>query len=255
MSWAARLVPYAIYREKLGFVPHIVRAQTGLPRLIEAQAKLENAILFKEKALGQRQKESLFLVVAASQGDRYGAGMHYAILRKLGLTEAELDDLLRDYRQAGLPPADVALLDFCLKLSHWGPWVEASDWEKLRAIGFGENAIHEAVLVTGMVSYLCALAGGLGAEPEFEMPPLPAAKIAPAPPRIPPDEHAAREEASYLHSIYQVPTFAPFELIQRTHGYIPNFFRAQTARADLDCGGSRSHCGNPASGRHTEPQA
>ncbi len=227
-------VPYAIYREKLGFVPHIVRAQTGLPRLIEAQAKLENAILFEEKALGQRQKESLFLVVTASQGDRYGAGMHYEILRKLGLTEAELDDLLRDYRQAGLPPAEVALLDFCVKLSHWGPWVEASDWEKLRAIGFGENAIHEAVLVTGMVSYLCALAGGLGAEPEFEMPPLPATKIVPAPPRIPPDRHAAREKVSYLHSIYQSPkTFAPFELIQRTHGYIPNFFRAQSARADL----------------------
>jgi RNA polymerase sigma-70 factor (ECF subfamily) len=223
--------PFAVYTENLGFVPAIVRAQTLLPRLIEAQSKLEKAILFAENSLSRRLKEKIFLVVAASRRDSYGVLMH---CRLLGAPEAELDILLADYRNAGLPSAEAALVDFCLKLAHWGPWVQASDWEGLREKDFSEDAIQEAVLVTGLASYLGALAAGLGVAPDFGERRLPEIKIAPPPPRTPPDSHAAREKVSYLSSIYQSPkTFPPFELIQRTHGYIPNFFRAQTSRADL----------------------
>jgi RNA polymerase sigma-70 factor (ECF subfamily) len=223
--------PFAVYTENLGFVPAIVRAQTLLPRLIEAQSKLERAILFEENSLPRRLKEQIFLVVAASRRDSYGVMMHS---RFLDAPEAEIDGLLTDYRTAGLAPTEVALVDFCLKVSHWGPWVQASDWEGLRQAGFSEDAIQEAVLVTGMASYLGALAAGLGVPPEFGQRPLPEVKVVPPAPRTPPDSHAVREKVSYLSSIYQSPkTFPPFELIQRTHGYIPNFFRAQTARADL----------------------
>jgi RNA polymerase sigma-70 factor, ECF subfamily len=226
--------PFSVYREKLGFVPRIVRAQTLLPRLIEAQAKLENAVLFEEKSLPRTTKERIFLVVATSRGDTYCVALHVKVLVSLGLRDTEIDQLLKDYRHAGLPPADVALLDFCLKLSHWGPWVQADDWHRLRQCGFDDHSIQEAVLVTGLASYLCALSAGLGVEPDFKPPPLAAVTIAPPPPRIPPDSHPIRQELSYLRSVYQSPmTFPPFGLIQRTHGFIPNFFRAQTSRPDL----------------------
>ena len=226
--------PYAIYREKLGFVPRIVRAQSLMPRLIEGQAKLEKAVLFEQQSLPLPVKERIFLVVAASRGDAYCVAMHGKIMASLGMPEAEIDQLLQDYRNAGLRPEEVALIDFCLKLSHWGPWVQEQDWETLRRSGFGEDSIHEAVLTTGMVSYLCALSAGLGLEMDFEARRLPQKPIVPPAPSVAADSHAIREKVSYLQSVYQSPkTFAPFELIQRTHGYIPNFFRAQTARPDL----------------------
>lgn len=225
---------FAMYREKLGYVPRTIQAQTLMPRLIEAQAKLENAILFEERALRRTLKERIFLVVAASRGDSPGVVAHYKVLRGLGVSEAEINRLLTDYRQASLRPAEISLIEFCLKLSHWGPWVQPSDWTKLREAGFDEDSIHEAVLVTGMVSYLSALAAGLGVAPEFEMQGIPNTKSIPPPPKNPLYSHPIREKVSYLHSVYQSPrTFPPFELIQRTHGYIPNFFRAQTSRADL----------------------
>ena len=226
--------PFDVYRLNLGFVPKIVRAQTLMPRLIEGQAKLEKAILFRDEALSRLTKERIFLVVAASRGDEYCVSMHSKALSSYGVSESEIGQLLNDYRNAGLAAAEAALVDFCLKLSHWGPWVRGSDWEALRAIGFDDDSIHEAVLVTGMVSYLCALSAGLGVEPDFEPRHLPQVQITPPPPRTPPESHDIREKVSYLHSVYQSPkNFPPFELIQRTHGYIPNFFRAQTSRPDL----------------------
>jgi RNA polymerase sigma-70 factor (ECF subfamily) len=226
--------PYAVYREHVGFVPRIVRAQTLMPRLIEGQAKLEKAILFEEKSLSCLTKERIFLVVAASRSDGYGVAMHARLLSSLGIQESEINQLLKDYHKAGLSAPEVALIDFCLKLSHWGPWVEPNDLEKLRAVGFDDDSIQEAVLVTGMASYLCALSAGLGVEADFEPRQLPRVQVMPLPPRTTPESHEIREKVSYLHSVYQSPkSFPPFELIQRTHGYIPNFFRAQTSRPDL----------------------
>jgi RNA polymerase sigma-70 factor (ECF subfamily) len=226
--------PFAMYRKRLGYVPGTARAQTLMPRLAEAQAKLEQAILFEERSLRRKLKEQIFLVTAASRSDSYGVSGHYERLRGFGASKDEVDVLLADYRNAGLRPEETLLVEFCLKLSHWGPWIQANDLTKLRESGFDDDSIQEAVLVTGMVSYLSALAAGLGVEPEFGPRELPKAQIAPPPPMLTPQSQARRDQVSYLHSVYRSPkTFAPFELIQRTHGYVPNFFRAQTSRADL----------------------
>jgi len=44
----------------------------------------------------------------------------------------------------------------------------------------------------------------------------------------------AQERGPYVHAPYLSPTtFAPFAILDKTHGFIPNFFRAQTLRPDL----------------------
>lgn len=226
--------PCSLYQNKLGFVPKILRAQSLLPHLIQAQAKLENTVLFEENALPRLVKERILLLAANSRGDAYSVAMRAGMMLSLGATETEINLLLEDHRRVGLPETELALIDFCLKLSHWGPWIQDADIETLRQLGFDDSSIQEAVLVTGMASYFCALAAGLGVEPDYEPRQLCRADTIPKPPRTAPGSHEIRERVSFLHSIYQSPkTFPPFELIQRTHGYIPNFFRAQTVREDL----------------------
>jgi RNA polymerase sigma-70 factor (ECF subfamily) len=230
-------VPFAIYRRVLGFVPNVAREQTGLPRLVQAEAKLEGAILYEEGVLGRRRKEALFLLLTASRGDSYSVALHSRISKQLGLEESEITAAIegRDASPSGAGSGkDANLAEFCLKLCHWGPWIQGSDFEKLVASGWSEGEIHEAVLVTGMASYSHALASGLGSEHDFDAPPLSKRRAAPPSPKIPLRAHAKREGLSYLRSVYRSPnTFAPFELIQRTHGYVPNFFRAQSVREDL----------------------
>lgn len=74
-----------------------------------------------------------------------------------------------DYRQADLPAADRAMLDFAVKLTLEPSRVRESDIELLRQAGFSDPAIHDVVQVVGLFSYYNRLANGLGAgeEPEW----------------------------------------------------------------------------------------
>jgi hypothetical protein len=62
--------PFASFQELYGFVPNLFRAQTLLPRVIEAEAGIAATVLLKERALSRSQKEFIMLVVAAAHGQR-----------------------------------------------------------------------------------------------------------------------------------------------------------------------------------------
>ncbi len=75
-----------------------------------------------------------------------------------------------DYRQAGpeagLEPADRAMLDFAVKLAREPRSVSRDDVQVLRDAGFSDTAIHDIVQITGFFSYYNRLADGLGIELE-----------------------------------------------------------------------------------------
>src|SRR5258708_22524784 len=109
--------PFVAFQEARGFVPNLLRAQTLLPRVIEAQTKLGSAVLLQEGAISRIQKEQIILIVAAARRDIYCVTAHCKILSSLGKSEAQLDRLLTDYHRPVLSEADLALLDFFSKLS------------------------------------------------------------------------------------------------------------------------------------------
>jgi RNA polymerase sigma-70 factor, ECF subfamily len=228
--------PFPAFRANLGFVPNLFRAQSLLPRLIEAEAMLESAILVKEAALSRIQKEQIVLTIAAAQRNTYCVAAHWIILRSLEVPESRLTGLLSDYRRAGLPAADLALLDFALKLTYCAHLVHSEDIEALRHHGFDDESILEAVLVTALTSYLSTLSTGLGPELDFELsklagPPVTASRRPDFQNSVP---HVSGKKGPYLRAVYQsAKTFAPFARVQESHGFIPNFFRAQTLRPDV----------------------
>src|SRR5260370_20021189 len=155
------------------------------------------------------------------------------------MSEGQIDDLLNDYHRADVPLADLALLQFCLKLSRCPPSVCSEDIEALRACGFEDKLILEAVVVTALAVYRRRLCVGLGPEADFGPGKLASTRI--APPRdvalhipLPGIHEAARNKGPYVPAPYlSSKTFGPFAIVQKSHGFIPNFFRAQTLRPDL----------------------
>jgi RNA polymerase sigma-70 factor (ECF subfamily) len=87
--------------------------------------------------------------------------------------------------------------------------------------------------------YRCTLSVGLGPEPDFE--PRRLASNRTDPHRgvvlhslLPDAYKVAHRKGPYVPAPYLSPeTFAPFAVVQKSHGFIPNFFRAQTLRRDL----------------------
>ncbi len=74
--------------------------------------------------------------------------------------------MARDWRGAPLSDADQALCRFASKLTHHASEVSAEDIETLRARGFDDRAVHDAVQVIGYFNYVTRVADGLGIEAE-----------------------------------------------------------------------------------------
>ena len=73
-----------------------------------------------------------------------------------------------DYTRADLTPADRAMLDFAVKLTHAPSAMTEADVAALRAHGFDDVAIHDVVQVAALFNYYDRLADGLGIDPEPE---------------------------------------------------------------------------------------
>jgi RNA polymerase sigma-70 factor, ECF subfamily len=231
-------VPFVAFREAFGFIPNLLHAQTLLPRVVEAQAKLEGAVRLREGAISRLQKERILLSIAVDQRDAYCTTLDSKVLSSLGASEGQIDSLLNDPRNADLSATDLACLQFCLKLARHARSVSSEDVEALRACGFGDEAIFEAVIATALAIYRCTLSVGLGPEPDFAWRTPPAKRITlpheGASDSLPHLHAAARRKGPYVPAPYLSPkTFASFDMVKKSHGFIPNFFRAQSLRPDL----------------------
>jgi uncharacterized peroxidase-related enzyme len=80
--------------------------------------------------------------------------------------EKLLASLASDYRKADLQAADLAMLDYAVKLTRTpGDMVEA-DVSSLRAQGFEDRAIHDICAIAAYYAFVNRIADGLGVELE-----------------------------------------------------------------------------------------
>jgi uncharacterized peroxidase-related enzyme len=165
MDLGADFQPFAVLRERFGFVPSVFRAQTLLPTIIEAEVALIDAVLFKERVLSRIQKECILLVVACANESAACAAIHYQMLRLLSVPEPRLDQIVADYRT--LSPVNVALVALALKTGVTGASISRRDLDQLFASGLADDAILEAVQTTALGNFLCTLSSSLGAVPDF----------------------------------------------------------------------------------------
>ncbi len=76
----------------------------------------------------------------------------------------------RGWRDAELAAGDRALCEFAAKLTRDQHAVRREDLDRLRAHGFDDRAIHDAVQVVAYFNYITRVADGLGVEPEEFIP-------------------------------------------------------------------------------------
>lgn len=226
------------FQNALGFEPALVRAQSLLPRLMQAQASLEGAIRLRDGKLSRLQKERILLAIASDRRDFYAVAEHCAVLSALGEPDARIDAFLIDSGDTSLPEPDFAALRFCRKLARASHEVGREDIVSLRAIGLSDGAILEAAVTTALAIYRGTISMALCVEPEFPLRPAVRAQCG-----LPQDEvqiaqgashRSQTEKGPYLPSSFlSSESFAPFATLFQTHGFIPNFFRSQSLRPDL----------------------
>ena len=80
--------------------------------------------------------------------------------------EKLLASLASDYRKADLQAADLAMLDYAVKLTRSPGDMIETDVSSLRAQGFEDRAIHDICAIAAYYAFVNRIADGLGVELE-----------------------------------------------------------------------------------------
>jgi RNA polymerase sigma-70 factor, ECF subfamily len=219
--------PYEVLRNDLGFLPGVFPAQSLLPRLIEAEARLLQAVLIAPGSLSRVHKEEILLAVAAASASRYCATAYARGLASLGVEENYIDSLISGKCPDAMDPRQVALIQFALRLARHPLSVGQPDFETLRSLQLSDPEILETILTTSLAAFFCTLSAGLGVDPDFE--PI----VLPDQPETPSSAVAERAASPYLSApIRRAEEFPPFEFLRASFGFVPKIFKAQTLRPE-----------------------
>lgn len=75
---------------------------------------------------------------------------------------------MHDYRDADLEPRVRVLCDLAVKVTHESSRVTAADLDVVRAEGWSDRAIHDALQVIAYFNYINRIADAVGVEDEPE---------------------------------------------------------------------------------------
>jgi uncharacterized peroxidase-related enzyme len=84
--------------------------------------------------------------------------------------DAFIHQIVDDWRQAGLPDALLLLAEFAEKVTRAPAACTEADITRLRAAGWSDEAIHDAVQVSAYFNYINRVAEALGVEVQREQP-------------------------------------------------------------------------------------
>ncbi len=149
----------------LGYVPSHIRMMAVNPEALRVFQQLARTIVSQ---LGLRRFELATLAAAAAIGSQACLYAHGRKSLKV-FDEEQLARISRDYHDAGLSDADVALMDFAAKLSRDSASMTDADSLRLREAGFTDREIVDIALAASLRNYfsraLHALAVDVDAPP------------------------------------------------------------------------------------------
>ena len=133
---------YDADRRTLGYVPSHTKAMSLNPEAFLAWESLTKAI---SSSLGIRRYELVTLAAAQGIGSSHCRLAHgKKTLTIMG--EEQLRAIATDFHDAGLPEAEVAMMDYAVKLSTDAASMTESDAQRLRDFGFSDREIADITL-------------------------------------------------------------------------------------------------------------
>lgn len=133
---------YAEDIEDLGYVPSHSRVMALNPEAVRGFEQLVRAIAIP---MGKRRYELVTLAAAEAIGSQACLLAHSR--KTLSILDAEqITRILRDYREAGLTDAEVAMMDYAARLSSDSSSMTDADSQRLRDAGFSDREIVDITL-------------------------------------------------------------------------------------------------------------
>jgi uncharacterized peroxidase-related enzyme len=155
-------------RARLGFVRNFLRLPFGPGRLALYQGYLDRLMRSPDGRLPPLERELLALVTSVENRCEVCILSHGAALRKHGMDPHLVETLSLAWRRAELPPRHRALAEFASTLTLRAADVDDTLIGGLRAAGFDEEEILEAVQVVAIYNSNNRINNALGVQPNAE---------------------------------------------------------------------------------------
>ena len=161
---------YETPREKLGFVPNVLRLFALRPSHLLRWNEHYEELMKGDSGLSKAEREMIAVVVSVANECRYCIAAHSAALRKLTKDPALADAVAADHSTAPLEPRVRAMLDYAVKLTLRPTEMSEADVAALRDVGWSDEDVMDVAEVTGLFNMSNRMASGLGwaPNPEYE---------------------------------------------------------------------------------------
>ncbi len=151
---------YAKCQEKLGLVPHVLRAYAHSPAKLRTFMSMYNQLMLGESDLSKVEREMIAVVVSSANRCYYCLVAHGQALRAMSRDPQLGEMLVMNYRVAPLPDKQRAMLDVAWQLTV-DPHSMAEDTrQRLRDVGWSEAAIFDIFDVAAFFNYTNRVAHG-----------------------------------------------------------------------------------------------
>lgn len=157
-------------REKLGFVPNVLRLYALRPSHLLAWNSWYDEAMKGDSGLTKAEREMIAVVVSVANDCAYCIAAHGAALRKLTKDPALADAIAADHTTAPVEPRVRAMLDYARKLTLRPTEMSEADVVALRDAGWTDEDVMDVAEVTGLFNMSNRMASGLGwvPNPEYE---------------------------------------------------------------------------------------
>ena len=133
---------YDADRHSLGYVPSHTKAMSLNPEAFLAWESLTKAI---SSSLGLRRYELVTLAAAQAIGSTHCRLAHGKKTLRI-INEEQLHAIAKDFHSAGLSDAEVAMMDYAVKLSTEAATMGDADAQRLRDAGFNDREIVDITM-------------------------------------------------------------------------------------------------------------
>lgn len=159
---------FAKAKEILGFVPNVFLGYTIRPDHFRPWFNHFRAIMQGESELTEAEREMICLAVSAENHCLYCLVAHGAELRRHLQDPILADRIGLDYRRAGLPARQVAMLDYAVKITRQPHLCNQADITHLHQHGFSDTGIFDIAETAAMFNFTNRLASATGMMPNRE---------------------------------------------------------------------------------------
>ncbi len=154
--------------EKLGFIPYVLLAYTLRPEKLKNFVRTYNELMLGDSGLSKLEREMIAVTVSSANHCYYCLVAHGQAVRFLS-DDPQLGEMVAmNYRVAGLPPRQRAMLDFTAKLTERPHEMGEADRQALRDHGFADADIFDIAEVAGFFNMTNRVASAVDMMPNPE---------------------------------------------------------------------------------------